>query len=317
MMSEKIRIEDIIQSASSITYAQTGLRFIDEMWGGIPWRTPIAVVGPTRAGKTLLCLQLAIKLASGLQGNILAIRSETSFDTIAKTWVPRFLERYRPDHIPRLYILNAVDMRQLLALHGDRCRIRFRTADGGSGKMEFDILESNEENSQVEKMVSQNNITVVIYDSLTAPIHRSFPAKRENFPARADAIKRLCYHMLRLCDNYPIFLLATHHESRDPANPFAKPTMASESTLGYEFGFIMYIEKLRDGTPSTRRMWNIRSPSIPEWGMCKYAAIDNMGFWDLEDEDQAKGLHSGRYVWDPEEHCVRENPRYRRRKKGE
>jgi len=295
---------DNIIVQSPITFAKTGLRFIDEMWGGLPWRTPIAVVGPTRAGKTLLCLQLAVKLASGTGGNILAVRSETSFDTIARSSVPKFVKRYGLQQPPKVYILSAIDMRQLLTLHGDKVRIRFRSA-GGSGKMEFDILDSSEGQSKIDEMM-KNDISVVIYDSLTAPIHRSFPAKRENFPARADAIKRLCYHMLRLCDEHPIFLLATHHESRDPANPFAKPTMASESTLGYEFGFILYLDRLRDGRPSTRRVWNIRSPDIPEWAVCKYAVIDDMGFWDLENEDQVKGLHSGRYKWDFSAHRIKE-----------
>jgi len=299
--------EELIHA--NISYAQTGLKFIDEMWGGIPWRTPVALVGPTRAGKTLLSLQVSVKLASAVDGNILAIRSETSFDTIAKSWMPKFIKRYvgEKSSKPHLYILSAIDMRQLLALHGDKVRIRFKSA-GGSGKMEFDILETSE-NSKIKQMIANNNISVVIYDSLTAPIHRSFPAKRENFPARADAIKRLCYHMLYLCDEFPIFLIATHHESRDPANPFAKPSMASESTLGYEFGFIMYIEKLRDGRPSTRRIWNIRSPTIPEWGECRYCVIDDYGFWDLENEDQAKGLHSGRYKWDMKNHRVVESKR--------
>jgi|GEM_PF-5549794 len=298
---------------ANISYAKTGLKFIDDMWGGMPLRTPVAFVGATRAGKTLLSLQLAVKLATGVEGNILAIRSETSFDTIAKSWFPKFIERYCKNerHRPHLYILSAIDMRQLLALHGDKVRIRFRSS-GGSGKMEFDILETSE-TSKVREMIRNNSISVVIYDSLTAPIHRSFPAKRENFPARADAIKRLCYHMLYLCDEFPIFLIATHHESRDPANPFGKPFMASESTLGYEFGFIMYIEKLRDGRPSTRRIWNIRSPTIPEWGACRYCVIDDYGFWDLESEDQAKGLHSGRYEWDFRNHRVVEGRKKRRK----
>lgn len=298
---EGVRVKKQYRIVSQVNLARTGLRFIDELWGGIPFRTPVAIFGPTRAGKTLLVLQLGFYLASRTGTNILAIRSEASFDTIAREWYPRLIERYSPDYIPDLFIESAVDMVQLLRLHGEEVAITLRKASGKSpGRLEFEIIGTTED--KVAKYVREQNVGVIIYDSLTAPIHRSFPARRENFPARADAIKRLAYHMLRVCDMAPVFILTTHHQSMDPANPYAKPSMASEGTLGYEFGYIMYVEKYHDGAPTIRRIWSIRAPGLPEWGAHKYAVIDKLGYWDVENEETAKKLKAGSLVWDENEH---------------
>lgn len=276
----------IVWLSAKVEMIKSDLKAINKLWGGIPLRLPVAFYGPTRAGKTLLCLQEAFHIVKEKGGNILVIRTEASFDTIAMSWCDKFSKRFQVE--PQIYIMSAPDAISLMRLHGDKVEIRLQRAkEGKGGKLIFDIIESGK--SPIEKIIREKDVRVLIYDSLTAPIHRSFPAKRENFGARADCIKRLAYHITRLCDENEIAILTTHHQTIDPTNPYAKPMMATQGTLGYEFGYIMYIEKLESMSLArkgyeARRLWAVRSPDKPDWGANAYVLLGSNGYEDIDEK---------------------------------
>jgi len=276
----------LIWIKGKVEMVKSDLEAINSLWGGIPLKLPCAFYGPTRAGKTLLTLQESFNIVKQKGGNILVVRSEASFDTVAMYWVPKFSEKFEVK--PKILVVSAPDAVSMMKLHGDIVDIRLQKATGGKGKLVFDIIESTE--SQISKLIKENNVRVLIYDSLTAPIHRSFPAKRENFGARADCIKRLAYHMTLICDEYDVAIITTHHESIDPTNPYIKPKMATQGTLGYEFGFIMYIEKMESVSLArkgyeARKLWVVRAPHKPEWGDNALVLLGPEGFRDVTKEE--------------------------------
>jgi hypothetical protein len=89
---------DCLSEEKNMTFLKTGLKFIDEQFGGVPQSVLFSLVGEPESGKTTLLMQLAFHICFTEDGDFLIIDGEGGFfDIVVKHWVKVYNEKYGYD----------------------------------------------------------------------------------------------------------------------------------------------------------------------------------------------------------------------------
>jgi len=84
--------------ANNMAFLRTGLKFLDEQFGGIPQGILFGMVGEPESGKTTLLMQLAYHISFVEDGDFAIIDGEGGFyDFVVKHWVNVYNEKYQYD----------------------------------------------------------------------------------------------------------------------------------------------------------------------------------------------------------------------------
>lgn len=270
----------------------SSLKNVDALFDGPAYNSNeiFLLYGNSQIGKTLLCLQEAYYFArNGL--NVLYIDTEGGVEELMRTKFPKFKERFGEKQA-KIYLQSRCKSVESLANYfGYDVLVTFKQSKkDADGKLQFDVM-NHWKPSDLEKDIKENNINVIILDSMTAPLHIFTASKRQNFTARRDCAALLLRTLVYVQEHYDTLVIATNHASSDPTNPYeTKARMAGGQVLHYYGKRILYMDKrekkdLRD----YRRIWMKRGEDA-EWSKVAVVKITDYGYFDVTDEREAKAV---------------------------
>lgn len=188
---------------------------------------------------------------------------------------------------PQIISLTAVDIQSFSLLFGRPLVVTYSK----SGKVtvlvdpavvgEDNLIFSPVEDTPIGRFVAENNIGMVVVDSITM-LTTPFAGGRVSFPARADALGLLLSTIIELAEKMGITVVATHHESLDPANPYARPTVKGGKMIRHTFKYNMYIEALRGKkNAGVKRLYLERHPTEEPFAFYTSVMLKSDGYHDL------------------------------------
>lgn len=264
---------------SGVVRYSSSLGTVNSIVGGEPYVGDmiVSVYGLPMAGKTLFMLQEATHLeAKGVK--VLFIDTEGSLYSMARAWLPRLRKRFNSSG-GGIYVVSKHTFEELMHMMG--MRVRFVTkGEGETMKVEFNIVEVLPD-SQVEQFVREKKVGAIVIDSVTAPL-RVIPSGQQNFPARADATSALMSRLLLIQDRHGVPIVATHHASLNPANPYQTlADMRGGVTVYHYSKLILYIDyREAKDLRRFRRFWLVRAPNVEPFSRVGIAEVTDDGYVD-------------------------------------
>jgi DNA repair protein RadA len=114
---------------------------------------------------------------------------------------------------------------------------------------------------KANEMIEQNNIKLIIIDSLTSHFRADFIGRGE-LAGRQQKLNRHLHQLQRLADAYNLVVYVTNQVMSDPAMLFGDPTRpVGGNILGHMATYRCY---LRRGRENTRICRLVDSPGMPE-----------------------------------------------------
>ena len=275
----------------------SGFKFIDQWEKGFHSGIIYGFFGEPNIGKTLTTLHLASGISHNMaldgvkNNNILVYDTEGSAHDFVESWYPVLKKRF--PKMGEIIVVYKFFIEDILEDHGVRMRMDYKVSgkdDKASGKQEAVILELIDE-PFIDRVIRENNIGVVIYDSLTNPIATQFSTARQNFPARANVIGAWLGGIIKYMIENNTITFGTLHMTIDPANQYARPKAKGGNLLHYNIKRLYYISRLAQSSSVARKMPAnaekrkievYRHPKMSERGAVAFFYIDDEGIHDAE-----------------------------------
>jgi DNA repair protein RadA len=247
--------KDVLSKRQNIGYITTGSKAIDSLLGkGIESQALTELIGEFGSGKTQICHQLCVSVQlplekGGLGGRALFIDTEGTF---------------RPERV--------IAIAQGLGLNPDEVlgNIIYARAFNSDHQM----LLADEAFS----LVSQNNVRLVIVDSVITHFRSEYPG-REALAPRQQKLNRHIHQLLRMSDIYNLAVILTNQIQSTPDTFFGNPNKpAGGNVLAHGSTYRIWLRKSKEN----RRVAKIiDSPLHPE-SECIFAITTN-GIIDVDD----------------------------------
>jgi len=221
----------------------SGCSTIDRMFNGglkIVWSEkekryiglPHGIFGKANIGKSLLAFQYSINaISQGLP--VLYIDTELNWDEITREYYIDFLSRRfnvsKEEINKNLHYISAPTIFDLaeqfgilieIETHGKQTLVRFAypTARQLANMVRTSkVPEKTKFNKEffkdmpIVKTITDNNIKLVVIDSISAPIKEAIPVNQQNFPQRSNLFTTLLGSINKIADVYATaFLIITH-----------------------------------------------------------------------------------------------------------
>lgn len=247
--------KDVLSKRQNIGYITTGSKAIDSLLGkGIESQALTELIGEFGSGKTQICHQLCVGVQlplekGGLGGRALFIDTEGTF---------------RPERV--------IAIAQGLGLNPDEVlgNIIYARAFNSDHQM----LLADEAFS----LVSQNNVRLVIVDSVITHFRSEYPG-REALAPRQQKLNRHIHQLLRMADIYNLAVILTNQIQSTPDTFFGNPNKpAGGNVLAHGSTYRIWLRKSKE---SRRVAKIIDSPLHPE-SECIFAITTN-GIIDVDD----------------------------------
>ncbi|HRU81275.1 MAG TPA: DNA repair and recombination protein RadA, partial [Candidatus Methanomethylicus sp.] len=247
--------KDVLSKRQNIGYITTGSKAIDSLLGkGIESQALTELIGEFGSGKTQLCHQLCVSVQlplekGGLGGRALFIDTEGTF---------------RPERV--------MAIAQGLGLNPDEVLGNIIYARAFNS--DHQILLADEAFS----LVSQNNVRLVIVDSVITHFRSEYPG-REALAPRQQKLNRHIHQLLRMSDIYNLAVILTNQIQSTPDTFFGNPNKpAGGNVLAHGSTYRIWLRKSKEN----RRVAKIiDSPLHPE-SECIFAITTN-GIIDVDD----------------------------------
>ena len=188
-----------------------------------------------------------------------------------------------------VYLLEEPGLAGLMGLHGidgevsvsEGGRVELRLRPGGVREPE---------NSPVGGFVRDNDIGLLIYDSISAPAKSTFTGTQD-LPARSSSFAFLLGQAQKMSSRFGLPVLAINHISVHPHNP-AWTHPYGGLIVGYDFKHVFHLEREpsaskleeypisnRDGMEKHNRLlWSYRHPRVDQYGQAALLYLDEHGF---------------------------------------
>lgn len=248
--------------------------------------------GAPKIGKSLQMYQVALDIATQLGKNVGVIDTEGGAQKFVDYWGEIFKKRIGGS--AKTHVLLKRNLLDVLRFHGYDCELKISevtvkkdgTAKGG--KMEVILKSMLTEDAPVASFIKKNDIGVMIYDSVTEPL-RIFQNRQENYPARADATGFWTDGMFNVMDNLGCVVFAAHHQSMNPANPYAQPAMRGGNVIHHMSKCVFYLDGWdRSSMRNFRKLYLVRYYDAPAWVKQIFFRINDAGFSDATEEETMK-----------------------------
>jgi hypothetical protein len=249
-------------SALRNQFLSSSLMGVNTLIGGYLPKVPYGLYGPPAAGKSIAAIEESYVLAKQMsekQGKpvgILYYDTEGDGDILQQLWEPVLVKRFGEQkwiymgtetEIPKtLDRKKEQDMKLMVKVckdWGTDIFIRKEIPQSGEFKGKYRVENHGDVESKVEKIIREENVGVVIIDSISEPLD-SFPGGRMNYPARADAIKLWMSQVHLLAKRYNLVVLTIHHSSKDPTSLYNKANMLGGPVLFYRYKVVMCMERV-------------------------------------------------------------------------
>ena len=257
-----IRADELLKQRQNVARLTTGSKAIDEiLGGGLETQTITEFYGEYGSGKSQLCHQMCVNVQlspekGGLSGGALYVDTENTFRT----------ERI-------------VQMAQHLGLNPEEVVKNIIYADAYTSDHQMFLLEN------ADKVVKENNIRLIIVDSLTAHF-RSEYLGREMLAERQQKLNKHMHRLIRLARAFNAVAVVTNQVMAKPdvffgdaVHPIGGHIVAHTSHTR------IYLRKSSRGPTRIARL--VSSPYLPE-GERVFKVTEN-GVEDLIEEDQQQG----------------------------
>ena len=257
-----IRADELLRQRQNVARLTTGSKAIDEiLGGGLETQTITEFYGEYGSGKSQLCHQMCVNVQlslekGGLSGGALYVDTENTFRT----------ERI-------------VQMAQHLGLNPEEVVKNIIYADAYTSDHQMFLLEN------ADKVVKENNIRLIIVDSLTAHF-RSEYLGREMLAERQQKLNKHMHRLIRLARAFNAVAVVTNQVMAKPdvffgdaVHPIGGHIVAHTSHTR------IYLRKSSRGPTRIARL--VSSPYLPE-GERVFKVTEN-GVEDLIEEDQQQG----------------------------
>jgi len=260
---------------------------INNLIEGFDTENPIAIYGPPKTGKSLLVLEQTYYLMAKTGKNAIIVDTEGGVNRFIDKWHDVFSKKYNIDKRPIVVMARTIEKVMYIQGLGVALNIHPPTIDPKTGKVKsagkVDLMLTGSFPSSLEKMIKDNDVGILVYDSMTQPLRSQFPSGQQNFPAKADATGLWLMKMFYFVDMYNVIVMAVHHHSLNPTNPFATPTTSGGETIAYNFKIVLYLEKfISKKVGNCRKLHIVRFFDQPEWAKKVLMEIDDNGFRDIE-----------------------------------
>lgn len=239
--------DQILERRKTVAKITTGSKNLDNLLGGgIETQAITESYGQYGSGKTQLGFQLAVnaqlpKDKGGLGGNVLWIDSEQTF---------------RPERI--------VQIAKGLKLDPEKILKNILVARAYNSEHQIFLVE------KIPEMLEQNNIKLVIVDSLTSHFRADFVGRGE-LAERQQKLNKHLHQLQRLADAYNLAVYVTNQVMARPDILFGDPIApVGGHVLGHMATYRMYLRRGKEGTRIARL---VDSPGMPE-GEAVFKVID-------------------------------------------
>ncbi|MHA1278748.1 MAG: DNA repair and recombination protein RadA [Candidatus Helarchaeota archaeon] len=211
--------------------------------GGIEAQAITEVFGEFRTGKTQLAHQLSVnvqlsKKKGGLEGGVIYIDTEGTF---------------RPERI--------VQMATAIGEDPDIILQNIQVARVYNSDHQMFVTD------KASELIIDNNVKLIVVDSVTSHFRSEYGGGRENLPARQAKLNKHLHNLERMADIYNCIVFVTNQAMADPAAFFGDPTRAvGGHVMAHVPQTRLYLKKSKDNRRIAKL---IDSPSLPE-GECVF-----------------------------------------------
>ncbi|MEM7821687.1 MAG: DNA repair and recombination protein RadA [Candidatus Aenigmatarchaeota archaeon] len=230
--------DKILERRLKVAKITTGSKNLDNLLGGgIETQAISEAYGAYGSGKTQLGFQLAVNVQlqkdkGGLEGNVLWIDSEHTF---------------RPERITEIAKAANLDPEKVLK--------NIFVARAFNAEHQMFLIEKSPE------MIEQNNIKLIVVDSLTSHFRSDFLGRGE-LAERQQKLNKHLHQLQRLADAFNLAVYVTNQVMADPSVLFGDATRAvGGHVLGHMSTYRMYLRRGKEGMRIARL---VDSPGLPE-----------------------------------------------------
>jgi DNA repair protein RadA len=257
-----IRADELLKQRQNVARLTTGSKAIDEiLGGGLETQTITEFYGEYGSGKSQLCHQMCVNVQlspekGGLSGGALYVDTENTFRT------------------ERIF-----QMAQHLGLNPEEVVKNIIYADAYTSDHQMFLLEN------ADKVVKENNIRLIIVDSLTAHF-RSEYLGREMLAERQQKLNKHMHRLIRLARAFNAVAVVTNQVMAKPDVFFGDAVQPiGGHIVAHTSHTRIYLRKSSRGPTRIARL--VSSPYLPE-GERVFKVTEN-GVEDLIEEDQQQG----------------------------
>jgi hypothetical protein len=143
----------------------------------------------------------------------------------------------------------------------------------------------------MSELIKEQNIGMVVLDSVTMPFKVKFAGGREQLPARSSAYALLLARIGVYTEGMNLVTFVTAHESLVPMVSYEKPTAIGASTLKYMSKFWYSLERPAFSNPKMtgfRRVYLVRFPNVNDWSRKGVIEFTPQGMVDSSEEEIEK-----------------------------
>lgn len=259
-----IRADELLKLRQNVHRLTSGSRAIDEIiGGGLETQTITEIYGEYGSGKSQLCHQMCVGVQlpperGGLSGGALYVDTENTFRT----------ERI-------------IQMAQHLGLNPEDVVRNIVFAEAYTSDHQMFLLEN------ADKIVKDNNIRLIVVDSLTAHFRSEFLG-REMLAERQQKLNKHMHRLIRLARAFNAVAVVTNQVMAKPDVFFGDAVHpVGGHIVAHTSHTRLYLRKSSRGPTRIARL--VSSPYLPE-GECVFKVTEN-GVEDVSEDDQQQGRH--------------------------
>ncbi len=238
--------DKVWEQRQKIIKITTGSKALNDLLGGgIETQAITEAYGAFGSGKTQLAFQLSLNVQlppekGGLGGNCLYIDTEATF---------------RPDRI--------IQMAKSMGMDPDQTLKNIFVARAYDSDHEIFLID------KAVDTIKENNIKLVIIDSLTSHFRSDYVGRGELAP-RQQKLNKLLHNLQRLADSQNVAVFVTNQVLANPAILFGDPTMPiGGHVLAHQSTYRIYLRK-SSGEKRIAKMMD--SPNLPS-GECVFKVV--------------------------------------------
>ena len=224
----------------------TGSERLDEfLGGGLPIGSITNLIGSSKIGKSLFCIQCSSLFSITTGKPVLYIDTETTFlsEEVQKRILGFFNKRFNGEAS-----IDFVDIRDLTSF-ADFLGLNIKILPTETGKRLDAMIQYSTitEESPIFELMKDVGYGMLVIDSFSALIKRAIPVPpQQNFPARAAIINVLFGRLDEIVSKLRIPCITVNHISIAPDNPYAKGRLYGGTAMFYNSKLILQILSGKD-----------------------------------------------------------------------
>ena len=249
-----------------LEFIPTSFKAINTQIGGLARRTLTNICGEPGAGKSILLAHLCYEFAvKNPNKNVLYVGTEGGEEYVVKGWALKALNKkygitpniVKVDNLnldykqkgQSIYIFYETKILALLEAHGFPIQLKVSKDGKISPRLDLQPAKKDKysdfpkmEDSLIGKFIADNNIGMIIYDSISMP-SRVFISGQVNLPGRANTQELWFSQMQDAAKTYNAVIVASTHITKDDTNQFDMGKPLGGLVVAHNFKIVLRIAR--------------------------------------------------------------------------